>query len=111
MSEKINEDQNYLLNLLMEKQFIYKIVLISLKDLKLNQKEMNKLQERLQKKAFELTQIINKFVIKNNLNLMENLYIIDALYRTATWRMYEDWGHLYNKILEGDKREDLIGYA
>ncbi len=112
MSEKVDEDQTYLLNHLMEKQFIYKIVLISLQNSGLNQKEMTKLEEKLQKKAFEATRILNSFSKKNKLNLMESLYIIDALYRTATWRMYEDWGHLKEKILEPEKeRESYIGYG
>lgn len=112
MSEKIDEDQNYLLNRLMEKQFLYKIVILSLKKSRLNRKEMEKFQIKLRKKAFEATQLLDKFSKKNNLSLMESLYIIDALYRTATWRMYEDWGHLTDKILEPEKEdESYIGYG
>lgn len=110
-SEKTDEDQAYLLNHLMEKQFLYRIIAISLKGSGLNRKEMERLETRLQKKAFEATQILDKFSKKNKLSLMESLYVIDALYRTATWRMYEDWGHLKDKILEPEKEEEsYIGY-
>lgn len=105
IDEKINE--------LMQKQFIYRIFMLEFN--KLTSKQKIKLQNKLIKEAKELSFYIDNFSFKRNLTLPETLYLIDALYRTATYQMYASFGQFEDRILSEVtpfrcEKNDIIGY-
>ncbi|MDI6641525.1 MAG: hypothetical protein QME68_04340, partial [Elusimicrobiota bacterium] len=57
------------------------------------QKEFDKNIPKLKNVAYNLTKIINAYAIKENLCYFETLFVIDCLYRTATWEVYKKLGY------------------
>lgn len=88
MSEPKFTDKDQKTEQLMNEQYLPKILRkFLLAQSERQQEEFEKDIQKLKNVAYNLTKIINAYAIKENLRYFETLFVIDCLYRTATWEV------------------------